>query len=192
MSLNNTYFETKGRNITNPIPDTPGYVPPAPPTPPTPGSGSTPVIPRPTFSGTTTVTFYDNKSDNNVLDKNITQLSSYTISIKEEMNLVRPVLYINGTINCNYMNMLGRYYYIECSALPGGVTKITGKSDALMSFKDQIRSQTAIVERSSTNVNSYLPDPERKITAYKTSNALKFSGGFSKTLYHYLLTTGNS
>ena len=192
MSLNNTYFETKGRDITNPIPETPSYVPPVVPTPTQPTPGTTPVIPRPTHTGTITVTFYDNASDNNVLNKSLTQLSEKTISVKGDMNLIRPEFVINGTIDCNYMHMLGRYYYITCTAMSGEITKISGKSDPLMSFKSQIKNQTAIIDRNSSNYNTYLPDPERKITAYKTSHALKFSGSFSKTLYHYLLTTGNS
>ena len=60
MSLNNTYFETHGKDVTVPIPDTPGYTPPSPPTPPTPGSGSEPIIPRPSHDGTVSVTFYKN------------------------------------------------------------------------------------------------------------------------------------
>lgn len=192
MSLNRTYFESKGRDVTTPIPETPGYTPPVVPTPQQPVPGTQPVIPRPAHSGTVTVTFYDNASDNNVLNKNLTQLSEKTITVKGDMNLVRPELYINGTIDCNYMQMLGRYYYITCTAMPGGRTKINGKSDGLMSFRSQIKNQSAIVDRNSSNYNTYLPDPERKITAYKTSHALKFSGSFSKTLYHYLLTTGNS
>lgn len=192
MALNRTYFESKGRDVTTPIPDTPGYTPPVVPTPQQPVPGTQPVIPRPTHSGTVTVTFYDNASDNNVLNKSLTQLSEKTVTVKGDMNLVRPELYINGTIDCNYMQMLGRYYYITCTALPGGRTKINGKSDGLMSFKSQIKNQTAIIDRNSSNYNTYLPDPERKITAYKTSHALKFSGSFGKTLYHYLLTTGNS
>lgn len=192
MALNNTYFETRGKDVSVPIPDSPGYTPPTPPTPPTPGSGSTPVIPRPTYSGETTVTFYNNLSDNNVVSKNLTEVTSASITVKDDMNLVNPTLIINGTIDCNYMHMLGRYYYIQCEAIPGGLTRITGHSDGLMSFASDIKSQYAIIERNSTNVNSYLPDPERKITAYKTSHAIKFSGSFSKTLQHYLLTTGNS
>lgn len=191
MSLNNTYFESRGRDISVPIPDSPGYTPPVPPTPPTPGSGSVPVIPRPSFSSTITVNFYDNSSDNNVLNKSISSVSSKTITIKDDCNLLRPEIYIDGVINCNYMQMLDRYYYIECTALPGNITKITGKVDVLMSYKDQIKAQSAIIERNSNNVNTYLPDPERKITAYKTSHAIKFSSGFSKTLNYYLLTTGN-
>ena len=192
MALNRTYFESKGRDVTTPIPDTPSYTPPVVPTPQQPTPGTQPVIPRPAHSGTVTVTFYDNASDNNVLNKSLTQVSEKTITVKGDMNLIRPELFIDGTINCNYMQMLGRYYYINCTAMPGGITKISGKSDPLMSFRSQIKNQTAIIDRNSSNYNTYLPDPERKITAYKTSHALKFSGSFSKTLYHYLLTTGNS
>lgn len=191
MALNNTYFETKGRDITNPIPETPGYVPPIVPTPPTPGSGSVPVIPRPTYQGNVNITLYDCNSDRNVMDKQITQVDNLDIVIKDPCDLVRPYIILNGTYECNYMYMLGRYYYVTCEALPGNLTGLRCKSDPLMSFKTSIRTQSGIIERNAGRVNTYIPDDLRKVTAYKTSHKINFSGSFSKTLNYYLLTTGN-
>lgn len=191
MSLNNTYFETKGRDITNPIPEQPSYVPPIVPVPPTPGSGSVPVIPRPTYQGNVNITLYDCHSDKNVMDKQITQIDNLDIVIKEPCDLVRPYIILNGIYNCNYMHMLNRYYYVTCEALPGNLTGLRCKSDPLMSFKSSIRNQSAIIERNTSRVNTYIPDELRKITSYKTTHKINFSGSFSKTLKYYLLTTGN-
>lgn len=190
MALNNTYFETKKVYEPLPIPSDPGYVPPVVPAPDIPDPGSTPVIPTPSHSYDTTVTLYNNSSDNNVLNKNLSSVGSYNISVKDNMDLVRPEIVINGDVQCNYMNMLGRYYYCSCEALPGRLTRIKGKSDPLMSFKDGIKSQSAILERNTRHTNTYLSDPEQKITAYRTTHGLKFSGGFGNTLYYYLLTIG--
>ena len=106
MALLNTYFETKGKDITNPIPDTPGYIPPVVPTPPTPGSGSTPNIPRPTYSGNVTITFYNNSSDNNEVNKSISQKDEKTVVFKEDVDLIEPSIVINSdsdVVTSNYM-----------------------------------------------------------------------------------------
>ena len=194
MALNNTYFESRGRDISVPIPETPGYTPPSPPTPPTPGSGSTPVIPRPTFTGSTTVSFYNNASDNNVLNKNITSTASATVVFKEPVDLIEPVLVVNNNSNIiasNYMQMLGRYYYISSiDCMPGNLLRVKAKVDPLMSWKDAIKSNNAIITRNAGNVNTYLNDSKMKITAYTTVNTIKSSSAISNTLKYYLLTAG--
>lgn len=194
MTLNNTYFESKGRDVSVPIPDTPGYTPPSPPTPPSPDPGSVPSIPRPTFSGSTSVSFYNNSSDNNVLNKSISSTISKTVVFKEDVDLIEPVIVLqndSNVQNSNYMQMLGRYYYItsiEC--LPGNLLKVRAKVDALMSYKDQIKSNSAIITRNANNVNTYIPDNKMKITSYTTVNTIKASGSFSNTLKYYLLAIG--
>lgn len=194
MSLNNTYFESNKVYEPLPIPESPGYVPPSPPVPPTPGSGSTPVIPRPTFSGSTSVTFYTNSSDNNVLNKSISSTTSATVVFKENVDLIEPVLILqnNSYIQAsNYMQMLGRYYYItsiEC--MPGNLLKVNARVDVLMSYRDQIKANTAIITRNANNINTYIPDSKMKITSYTTVNTIKATGGFSNTLKYYLLAIG--
>ena len=88
MALNNTYFETKGRDITTPIPDTPGYVPPSPPSPPSPDPGSVPSITPPVFSGNTSVALYVNSSEKNRVDKVLSSVFSDTIVIKDNVDII--------------------------------------------------------------------------------------------------------
>lgn len=194
MALNNTYFESKGRDVSVPIPDTPGYTPPSPPTPPSPDPGSVPSIPRPTFTGSTSVSFYNNSSDNNVLNKSISSTTSKTVVFKEDVDLIEPVIILqndSNVQNSNYMQMLGRYYYItsiEC--MPGNLLKVKAKVDVLMSYKDQIRSNSAIITRNASTVNTYIPDNKMKITSYTTVNTIKATSGFSNSLNYYLLAVG--
>lgn len=194
MALNNTYFESNKVYEPLPIPESPGYVPPSPPVPPTPGSGSTPVIPRPTFSGSTSVTFYTNSSDNNVLNKSISSTTSATVVFKENVDLIEPVLILqnNNYIQVsNYMEMLGRYYYItsiEC--MPGNLLKVKARVDVLMSYRDQIKANNAIITRNANNINTYIPDSKMKITSYTTVNTIQASAGFSNSLKYYLLAIG--
>ena len=185
MALNNTYFESKGRDVSVPIPDTPGYTPPSPPTPPTPGGGSTPYIPRPTFSGSASVTFFVNSSDNNVLNKNISSVASADVVFKEDVDLIEPVIILQNNNNirtANYMQLLDRYYYITVECLPGNLLRIKGRVDALMSHRDAIRQNAVIATRNANNVNTYIPDNKMKITSYTTVNTIQASGSFSNSL----------
>ena len=194
MALNNTYFETKGRDITTPIPDTPGYVPPSPPTPPSPDPGSVPSIAPPTFSGNTSITLYVNSSEKNRVDKVLSSVFSDTIVVKDNVDIVRPVIILNTSTDltgCNYMQLDDRYYYVTVHMLPGGGRyEIMGVSDPLMTFKNQIRSQTALIKRNENYYNRYLNDERIKLNAYEQVKTLKFSAGFSKTMQYYLVTIG--
>lgn len=195
MALRNTYFESKGRDVSVPIPDTPGYTPPSPPTPPTPDPGSTPVIPRPTFSGTVSIQFYINSSDDDALNKNITASgTARTVLIKDEVDILDFVIPFNDTslTGINYASMMGRYYYCTPILNAGQLTGIHFTVDALMSWKDQLKGLNAIVDRTGSNFNTYLPDSEVKITAYNNIHRLEASGGFSQELKYYLLTVGGA
>lgn len=194
MALRNTYFESNKVYEPLPIPESPGYVPPSPPVPPTPGSGSTPVIPRPTYSGSVTITFYNNSSDNNEVNKSISQTDEKTVIFKEDVDLIEPSIVINtdsDILGSNYMYMLGRYYFIKnVDAMPGNLMRINAQVDPLMTYAAAIKSNQAILTRNSNQTNTYIPDGKMKITAYTTVNTIKSTAGFSNTLKYYLLAVG--
>lgn len=195
MALQNTYFETKGKDVTNPIPDSPGYVPPVVPTPTVPDPGSTPVIPRPSHTGTISVTFYKNNSDYNTVNKSLTSITTATIAVKGQLDLINPSFTIEGlndTLPSEglYMEMQGRYYFCKYTCLPGNLLQITGHVDVLMSHKEGIKANSAILARNSSINNPYIRDNQQVVTAYKTAHTLPFSSGFSKTLNYYLLAIG--
>lgn len=198
MSLNYTYFESKGRDVTTPIPDTPGYTPPVVPTPQTPIPGSVPNIPRPTFSGTsTTVTLYNCTAENNIVNKAsyLTSILSDTITIKDQCDLIDPVIYLNTStsiINCNYMQAFGRYYFIrEKTLIKGNLYAIHAHEDVLYTFKDQILTQEGVIARQENKYNLYLDDEKYKVTGQVIERTLKFSKSpLTKNLQYVLLTTG--
>lgn len=196
MSLQRSYFESKGRDITTPIPENPSYIPPTPPTPPTPGSGSEPSIPATTFDGTVTCNIFVNSSENNKLDKDLTSKVSTTVMYKEDTDLINPYIIIDTSTDitgCNYMQLGDKYYFIrsiEC--LPGGLYGINGHVDVLMTYRDQIRMQTGLVGRNSDQYNRFLRDDRVKLNAYEQVKTLKFSGGFSKALNYYLVAIGGA
>ena len=198
MSLNNTYFESKGRDVTTPIPETPGYVYPDVPTPQTPIPGSVPNIPRPSFTGTsTTVTLYNCTAEDKVVNKTsyLSSILSVSVTIKDQCDLIDPVIYLNTStsiINCNYMQAFGRYYYIrEKTLISGNLYAIQAHEDVLYTFKDQILTQEGIIARQEKKYNLYLDDPLYKVTGQVIERTLKFSKSpLNKSLQYVLLTTG--
>lgn len=198
MSLRRSYFESKGRDVTTPIPETPGYTPPVVPTPQEPIPGSVPNIPRPTFSGTsTTVTLYNCTAEDRVVNKSsyLTSILSDTITIKEQCDLIDPVIYLNTStsiINCNYMQAFGRYYFIrEKTLIKGNLYAIHAHEDVLYTFKDQILTQEGIIARQENKYNLYLDDEKYKVTGQVIERTLKFSKSpLTKSLQYVLLTTG--
>lgn len=194
MSLRNTYFESNKIYEPLPIPESPGYVPPSPPTPPTPGSGDVPVIPRPTFTGTVDIDFYINSSDDDTLDKDITTRATKTVTIKEPVDLLDFTIPFNDTSidDVNYAYMNGRYYYCTPILEAGNLTSLHFRVDALMSWKEHLKNISAIIDRTGSNYNTYLPDSEVKITAYNNIHRLESTSGFSQALNYYLLAIGDS
>ena len=63
------------------------------------------------------INFYKNTSDNNVLNKNITLISTHNIKLKDECNIMTPSILIHGDISNNinyaYIEKWGRYYYVR-------------------------------------------------------------------------------
>lgn len=195
MSLNTTYFEPKKKYEPLPVPVDPGYIPPSPPTPPSPDPGSVPVITPPSFSGNLSIQLYNNASDNDTLDKNITAVgSAFNVVIKDRINLLDFEIPFNSTSisGINYAYIMGRYYYCTPVLDKGNITALRFKVDALMSWKDQIRGLSAIVDRTGSSFNTYLTDPDLKVTAYNNIHRIESTGGFGSTLYYYLLTVGGS
>lgn len=196
MALRNTYFESNKVYEPLPIPEQPGYVPPVVPVPPEPSPGSEPDIPRPVLTGNVECILYINSSENNKVDKELDDVATFTLLLKDSVDIFNPEIIINSSTDLttvNYMKLGDRYYYAHVELLPSGsLYRIKGECDALMSFKDQIRQQTAIIGRNQNSYNRYLQDNRIKLNSYEQVKTLPFSGGFSKTLYYYLITIGGA
>lgn len=164
MSLNNTYFENKGRDITYPIPDTPGYVPPDVPTPSTPVPGSEPVIPRPAFTSNIELDLYHNSSDNRKLNKSLSNKKTINISLKETTNLLNPSLLLESDTdltkyNYGYLKELGRYYYINAKRLDNNKHYILDMNqDHLMTYKNSILRLVCIIDKQESIFNELIDD----------------------------------
>ena len=125
---------------------------------------------------------YNNVSDKRKLNKTITQLSTVEIKLKNENEIVNPIVilsaaYLPPSANYAYIATLNRYYYINGQhILPGNQLELNLSVDVLMSWKDVINNSVVVARRSGNNYNKMLPD---MIPIQANRNLLyrKFEGG---------------
>ena len=196
MALNNTYFESNGRDVTTPIPVDPSYVPPVVPTPPAPDPGSVPVVPVPTFSGNVECTLYINQCDPEMINKDdyLSEVYDTTITIKDVCSMTDPVIILDSDtilLSCNYMKLGAFYYYITVEALPGGSRyRIVGKRDPLTSFKNDILMLNCIVDKQQYEQNMYINDGSFIVEEREAVQVVNFSYGFNDSGSFILIAAG--
>lgn len=196
MALNNTYFESKGRDVTTPIPIEPPYVPPIVPTPPVPEAGSVPDIPQPTFTGNVNVKLFINSCDPEMVNKDnyLTEVYDTTIIIKDSCSVVTPSIILDANVDltpCNYMKMGSFFYYINADKMPGGNRfKVIGKRDALTSFKNDILMLDCIIDKQQYENNMYINDGSYIVEEREAVQIVNFDRGFEDSGRFILIAAG--
>lgn len=113
------------------------------------------------------IVLYTNNSAANVVDKNISEVVTLTGVLRNGSSITDPVISVeisgdsfptNG-VNYLYIALFGRYYYVtNIISVNNTLWEIHCHVDVLMSFKDGIRNQTAIVARQEIEYNLMLDD----------------------------------
>ena len=141
-----------------------------------------------------TLKLYTNYSDKNHVDKHIIQQGTdMSGTLREDCSIVDPVIKIQSitgfnisTCNYAYISEFGRYYYITNIVCVGKLYELHMHCDVLMSFRSQIRSNSAVVSRQENKYNLYLQDGVFKTYANPHYEIKKFPGGFSG--YHFVFS----
>lgn len=105
------------------------------------------------------IILYKNSSEPAVVDKELKQLTSISGTLREQSSILDPVIIFSG-INqyigqCNYVYIpeFNRYYFVtDVESVRNGLWKISMHVDVLYTYRNQIRSNSAIIER---NENEY-------------------------------------
>lgn len=125
-----------------------------------------------------TATFYNNSSDNNVIDKSLSGIKAVSIVGFENSSIMKPTIllaYDAALFSANYMyiDSMGRYYYItDIEIIDGHRIRITGRVDVLMSF--DVKSVQCIAARQSGAYNLYIPDSEITRVSYDRVQTKQF------------------
>ena len=145
-----------------------------------------------------TAILYNNKSPNEKIGKNLTQLNSFSVLLKEKTSVLNPVLIIESSsdlyqANYLYIEELGRYYYInDIALLHDDIYEIHAHVDVLETYKNGIKNNSAVIARQQYIFNLYLDDPDFMVYNYEVIKTIQFtaSNDLSKTL-QYVLVTNN-
>lgn len=112
-----------------------------------------------------TIDLYNNKSQNNVLSKDIVQIKKDIVAKPyDAVSMLNPVIVLDYNadyLSCNYVYIheWGRYYYATLTVTTAQTIVLTCSVDVLMSFKDTILNSTACITRSaSKNHGTMIPD----------------------------------
>ena len=84
---------------------------------------------------------YNNNSNTNVLNKNITLVNTLNFSLKNDNSILQPVLILKNYSKGNYcyIEKFNRCYYItDIKLLTGGLYQLQLDVDVLMTYKDVI------------------------------------------------------
>lgn len=127
-------------------------------------------------------------SPNNYLNKTIESIGTYDCVFKEDSSILNPTIIIENVslsilknANYCYIQTFGRYYYISnVEIMRGKIVKFTLRCDVLMSFKNDILSNNAIVLRQENNYNLYINDGSFMTYANNVNQFVKFPRGFGE------------
>ena len=146
-----------------------------------------------------TLGLYENKSDEKVVNKSITQLETYEGFLKASSSITNPVIqiegvfniYNNGNVNYMYLPDYRRFYYItDIIQIRANLVEIHGRVDVLMSFKDELKKCTGILRKGENNYNMYLDDGSLKVFQNKQLQMLEFPSGFPSENFILVMAGG--
>lgn len=133
------------------------------------------------------LTLYTNKSSDEVVTKDITQLVELTGTLREGCSIIDPVIRISDSYFnnahaavCNYAKVdeFGRYYFVNDIVSVGKFWEIHMHVDVLSSFQTELKSLDAIIARNENKYNLYLQDGLMKTYANPHYQIIQFPSGF--------------
>ena len=145
-----------------------------------------------------TFTLYQNLSSNEHIDKELVVLDMVDGDIREPCTMEDPQLLFECSlataVACNYIYIeeFRRFYYVVShEVVTGELYYFSTHCDVLMSFRDEIRANKAIIKRQENNWNLYLNDGTFKIYQNPIRETWPFPNGFN-TLSFVLAVAGSA
>ena len=138
-----------------------------------------------------------NNSERERIDKDITTFGTVSGVLKNETSIIDPIIEIeiglSNVINCNYITIsdFGRSYFVnDILSIRNGLVEFHCHCDVLSTYKDQIRSNYAIVRKQENNWNLYLNDGSFKVYQNPIVLTKAFPSGF--TVQEFVLAIAGS
>ena len=145
-----------------------------------------------------TITLYKTSSENNRVTKSLANAKSLTGELRNQTSVLTPSIRIESSDNIsgyNYCHIpeFGRYYYIsDITSVRTNCWVINLRCDVLMSYADQIKVLTPIIEREEIGFKSELIESDIPIDVNKKVEKYYFPNGFTKDIQYVLTTAGGA
>ena len=143
------------------------------------------------------ITFYQNISEYNAVNKSIRELTTITGTLREESSIIDPVITISdidnivGSMNYAYIPEFNRYYFItNIESVRSNLWRISFHVDVLYTYRAQIKSNSAIIERNENQYDLKLNDGLFKTQQNPRIAQFPFPSGFN-TWNFVLAIAGN-
>lgn len=141
-----------------------------------------------------TVTLYKNTSDNNVLSKQLETIATYASAVaRDSLDVENPVVTIAANnvddVNYIYIKENNRYYFVKnIDKVRNGFFALSCHVDVLMTYKDALLMNHAIVKRANGVWDSYLPDNKAQEKQYTRRMCYLLKDGNTSLSFSYANT----
>lgn len=143
-----------------------------------------------------TITLYKNNSERNCVNKVLSNMLTYTGTLRDATSIKAPVINIAANaniINYNYafITEFNRYYFItDIKSVRNGVWEISFLCDVLMSFKDDILAAYAVIDHTTEyDTSDYLSSDIWTTLVKDKTDIINFSGSSLLDSGEYILIT---
>ena len=142
-----------------------------------------------------TITLYKNESEKNKINKILTTVATLTGTLRDSSSIINPEIvieYDNPTgFNYCYIDAFNRYYFVtNITVINNKLLKLSLKVDVLESFKTSILAQNIIIDKSTSNVDEYLPDDNLVVNVKTKTDIVNFPSGLLESGEFILITAG--
>lgn len=144
------------------------------------------------------IILYKNNSEPERFTKSLSGSLTLSGTVRGETNVINPEILIEGSpedfpsdYNYAYIPEFERYYFInEVTAFRNNVTVLFMHVDVLMSFKEDILSNSAMVDKQALAGNMYLNDGSWMHESREFYTIKSFQNGFNDDGEYILITAG--
>lgn len=143
------------------------------------------------------IILYQNISEYNAVNKSIKELTKLTGTLREESSIIDPIITISdidnyvGSMNYAYIPEFNRYYFItNIESVRSNLWRVSFHVDVLYTYRKQIKSNSAIIERNENKYDLKLNDGLFKTQQNPRIAQFPFPSGFN-TWNFVLAIAGN-
>lgn len=138
-----------------------------------------------------------NLSDARCINKKLVDAQTFTGQMRDEVSIMNPIVRVEvesiPRFNYAYIPELERYYMIDdITVYREGIVDISMSVDVLMSFKRDILSSIAVVDKQSMTQNGdeYIDDGSLVTDNLMFTTITEYSAGFNDAVEYVLIVAG--